>query len=530
MNIKTKLIILNIALGFTLSVSVCFAQEPPSSDSTARATNLGIDELTRLKKQETLTLRSIDSLSSLLDTQRKLYSTQPSDSVGEKIISLESSVFDLRSQLSLLGSEISTLQAKQSMNSIENQTNDASSDLNSSNIFDSEFFAENITPQVLSYLRSAHDISSEFEANLSRVTSLHDSIEALGERYQATTVQSVVDSIIIRSAQLRGQIMALDSELSRNWQELYRTKLDHYLILTDKLEITDRDMLERLDMLSRGAFNASVSEGESSMAPSIEAYKPQRQHVLEYELLFAERLALNAAADSLKAVQKSISSKEFKMFNDIHYKYRSITTYSDITLGNTYSYSDIAEVPLVKIPEKGVYYAIQVALITRPASSLSIFKGAEPLQLERTATGGYRYILGGFASYDNAQAALSQCKGAQFRNPVLVAWVDGKFTSVANAKAYQAKNPQFDPSKQGYAIRVVSSNSQIAAQIKTILDSSAEGDKSIARAQNGSNVIFTISSFPTSDQARVIAHVLQSELGQDVQLETFDIGKIENEQ
>ncbi len=525
MNIKTVIIFFSITFGF----SSTHAQEAPISDSTSLKPTIQ-NQLSQLRTQETDVNRAIDSLAGLLDAQRKIYSTQASDSVGLRIIDLESTVFDLRSQLSLLGSQISTLQAQESILSLENPNqSDNSSNSNVINILDSDFFAEYISEQQLAHLHSSRDISSEFEANLSRVNALYENIQALEKTYNSTSAQSVVDSIVIRSYELRHNIKNLDKQLSQKWRELYRTKLDHYMVLTDHLEITDRDMLERLDVLSRDAYSAQESSAIESMAPSIVAYIPQRELLLEYELLFADELALPVAKDSLKALQKSLSAKEINPLNDIQFKWRSISIYSDITLGNTYPYSNIEDVPAIKVPQEGVYYAIQVALITRPASSLSIFKGAEPLQLERTATGGYRYVLGGFASYDLAQDALSQCKSAQFRNPVLVAWVDGEFSTVANAKAYQAKHSQHNPSKQGYGIKITSSNSDIASEIRSILDSAIDGEKSISRSQNGNDVNFTISNFPTASQARVISHILKSELGTQCQVDIFDIGQSETE-
>lgn len=474
-------------------------------------------QLQELKAQELEIQGAIDSLGVLLNDMRSQFNgnnSQSSETIGEQIIALEGSIFDYRSQLSLLGANIASLEARQSIiDQQSSSTTTSGASQPSSNLLDDKFFVDNMSLDDRNYFKESGRIMTEFEANISRVNLLYSQLIKLGDTYKTTKSQAVIDSIMIKAADLKEKIWQVDGDISASWGELYDRKLDNYLVLVDRLGSVDRTLLEKLDLLSRQAF-ATEEQAANSLAPSIISYVPQQQLLLEYETLFAEKLELQSAMDSLKKVAENFAKKNIRNYDYINYPYRSQVVYSEITLGNTYPYSEVSQVPELSLPETGVYYSIQVAVVSKLASSLSIFKGAEPLQVEKTSTGGSRYVLGGFKSYDKAAQAVKQCLAATFKNPVLVAWIDGKSTTVSKARAYQAEHPELS-GERDYKIEVTTSNPEAASIIKRVIDINSAG-KNISRIQLGDDFVFTIGAFVTRDEAEVIAYIIGSECGEGI--------------
>lgn len=499
MNTRSAMLIAIISL---VGIGVLAAQEQDAMQQK--------NEYNALIRKETTLKTSLDSIQNLLKENRTIFENegQQNDSLSEEIIRLEGEIYDIRGQLNRIGSQLVTLEAQLAKLNIQTNNNTGVATSQKKNFLQNTFFTTNLSAKDRELFATTHQKTEAIQTLKMHIDKLYLHLTNLKYDYDQAQDQSTIDSLITAATELKSEIAMLDNQVDTQWNVLYNRKLDNYLVLSDKVGGVDRNQLEALDQLSRQVLHMQTV-GETSLAPNITAYSSQESLLMGYEKLLVDKLKLTAAADSLKTVQLQLKSNSSQSeYPDIQFPYRSLVKYAPITLGNHYPYEDIKDTPQLKLPQKGVYYSVQVALVSGTASSLAIFKGAQPLQVEKTATGQSRYVLGGFKTYDEGISAVKQCYGVGFKNPILVAWVNGLFTTTAKAKAYQAANPGSDNSAY-FQIEITSPDPAVAATIKSTLDINSPG-KTISRTEQNGQLTYIITRFTTIEEAQVIAQIIKT--------------------
>lgn len=460
----------------------------------------------RLIKNEKQLQQGLDSLQGLLSVTRGQYGSDNSDQVASEIIRLENQIYDVRSMLSRVGAQLAQNEALLAKNNYNEGQSEVVSTVNDNpDLLKNSFFKQNISPKELAYMSAGKDLELVMLAK--QANELYKKLVGMKQVFETAQTQEEVNAIISEAADLKGEIADIDSKVGALWQDVYNHKMDNYIVLVDKLGGVSRDNLELIDQLGREVVqNEAVSN--NSVAQNLAILPFQKNLIIGYETVLASELKLNRAKDSL--VRAKANKFPAGKYEDVVFPYRSVVIYSDITIGNDYDYDDLAQVPMIKLPSKGLYYAVQVAYVTGQASSLSIFKGALPLQQEDVAGGKKRYLLGGFRTYQEAVAASKQCYKFGFKNPIIIAWLDAKSVSIQAAQAYQKANPVAAIAKEGYKVEVITEKSDVAARLKNIVEIHANG-KVISRVQNGDQYVYTISTFHVPEEAQVFVQILKTE-------------------
>lgn len=470
----------------------------------------------KLIKNEKTLQKGLDSLQLVLNATRNEYSKSNSDTVATEIIRLENQIYDVRSMLSKIGAQISQTDAELAKNNyFEDDQVEPLANIEYANLLKNSFFIQNVTPKELVAMQVDKD--KELLKLSNDVSLLYQQVVDLKELFDKAQTQEEVNVIMQQAAQLKGQINELDKKIDALWRDVYNHKIDNYVVLLDKLGSVGRDNLELIDQLGREVIqNESVLS--ASLAPNLALMSYQKNLVLGYEKVLAQELKLKKSQDSLA---KIVIAKPETRYEDVTFPYRSVVVYGDITIGNEYGYTSLDDVPTVKLPTTGLYYAVQVALVTGQVSSLSIFKGGAPLQQEIAGT-KTRYILGGYRTYNEVAQGVKDCYKFGFKNPIAVAWVDGKTVSIQAAQAYQKANPVEAIASGGYKVDLYTENTDVASRLKAIVDIHAKG-KIISRVASGDGYLYTVATFQMPEEAHVFAQIIKTDFP-DVKVE---VGSVE---
>lgn len=484
-----------------------------------------------------------DSTLILIKASRTLYQNDVDgrQTHSLRILDLESQLYDLRSRIEEIAAQISMLEAKNFESSFSNTAAGATGGGSGGNmLWNNSFFKQNLSGKDLEIIKASARVESEVRKIITEIDTLYSELQRVGDVYVKTKDQDVLERNQVQGKMLIAQIKELDQQIQTLWGRIYNYKMDTFLVMGDKASL-DRSALEQLEQdgrVVRQAEGALLAEGGDNSGFGVGAamFLPQRALVLKYELALAGRLALPGAVDSLSRALKALSVGGFNaslssITNTLTSKggkyvapsfgTRSLVVYGPVVLSPRSDYASLADIPTLIVPQRGVYYTVQVAAISnKPASSLAIFKGAWPLQQQKLSNGIYRYMLGGFSSYSSAQKAVSQLLKAGFRVPTVLAWLDGANTTVAKAKvAEAAANANGASAKgtnngdgDGYKVEVMGATTAGAALSQTIKEvvQIHSPSKQTTRTVQGDKLLFTITSFTSSEEAEVIAQIIRA--------------------
>lgn len=518
---------------FTLFASVKVAAQNRAPSSAVEITALQ-GKLQGLRRAE-------DSTVSLLASSRALYQSDAENRQKHslRVLNLESQLYDLRSRIEELTSQVTMLE----MRSFEARFSGASagsgagSSLNSAGaaggvLWGAPFFRSNLSGKDLEVIGASGRVQGEVRGIIAEIDSSYGELVQLKKVYDSTSDQDELDRAGVRGNLLLTQIRELDQQIRMLWGKVYNYKMDTFLVLGDKAEL-DRTTLETLEQESRQVRRQEgLSEG--SLAPSAEVFDAQRVLVLKHELELAKRLGIRGAVDSLAAAVAAAlsptsitSSAASSVVVDGGVKYgavvfapRSLVVYGEIRKAAGVEYGSVSDIPQVRVPERGVYYTIQVAAMSRPASSVTMFKGMGPLQQQKLASGVYRYMLGGFRTYAEAQKAVNQLYKVGFKAPTMLAWVNGASTTAVKAKGLEATVGGSSSSAvsavsagqeiSGYKVEVTgAASSDLSMALKNIVQMHSPG-KQIMRTAKGEELVFTVTSYSSKEEAEVIAQIIRT--------------------
>ena len=463
---------------------------------------------TELKKLE-------NELSVALTAARKVFETATGDEqkrASDDIVRLEGEVYDLRAQASKISSRIAALEQQVAEQSLERT--EAAGRIEHRGLFNNAIFTQNLARKDLQVLSSAAGVEKPVAGLYNQARTLYARLKSLKTAYDAATSQSQLEGLPAEAARIKEQIVQLNSELARLWLPLYNYKIDTYLVLMDKIEGVDRSVLEALESQGR-EVRRTEAFSEGLLDAAFVAFDAQRAYAQAYERAIAKGAGLHLAADSLMRLKPLLGDVE--RMEDLAFDPRVLTIYAPVSfVKEDYPIAKVDEVPDAVIPEKGVYYSVQIALMSAAPKSLDMFKGAWPLQVQHTSDGKLRYMVGGFDRYADAQAAVSKLVKAGYKAPVMVAWVDGAFTSTSKAKAVEATMPKTQSAVGTFVLEVSTTEASVGEKLRSVVEMHGGDDKTIARATKGKELIFTVAQFTDRYAAEVLAQIVRERTGASV--------------
>lgn len=445
------------------------------------------------------------ALSEKLAASRKLFeggTSEEKKSAAADIVRLESEIYDLKANISKLSSRITAIEqdfATQSLMKVDNAKSERRG------FYLNNIFTKNLAQKHLVTLSTGAKVEQAVLKGSLLVKGLYAQLKSLKVAYDLARSQSELDRIKSEATDIKSQIIVADRQACATWDSLYNFKADTYLALVDKLDDMDRATNEMLESQAREARRAETF-AQALLAPQILVFEAQRKHLRSYERVIAKSEKLILALDSLERIKPLIV--DLDSMADIQFDPRILTLYGPVTFRkDDMPISKIDEVPDAIIPESGVYYSVQIALMSAAPKDLVMFKGAWPLQVENTSDSKLRYMVGGFSNYADALTAVGKLQKAGYRAPIMVAWVDGKITTQAKAKAYEATQPKGEGTVGSFKIELRTSDSSVGEKIKSLVDMHAKG-KNVARVASGKELLFTIAEFDDKYEAQVIAQII----------------------
>lgn len=488
-----------------LSVTVAFA-DGLQSDAQYR-------EL--IVRQKVLT-NSQDSLRTLLALSRSNFeaASEPQrEVISQTIVGLEGEIYDVRSQLGRLGGQIAAIEQKYAEQSLQVEARQPQ--IQSPILYDNNFFKDNLSTFDISKLKSLTGIADNVRQIGAQIVELYDRLKNIKLAYDSSLSQSDVDKLGVQAFELQSQIKALDEQIADAWQSLYNFAIENFLILLDKAGAQDRTLLESLENEGRKVRRMESLAQQQLMAPNLAAFDAQRSLVLTYEKVLAKELELSVAANLLSARKLAPISVDLPVMT---FEPRVLTIYGDIETGVTYNSDNVDDVPQLIIPDVGNYYSVQISLLNSRPKDLNMFKGAYPLQYQKTSDGKYRFMAGGFSTYAQALKGVSALSKAGFKYPVMVAWSNGKWATPSKIRSGDVVPPVIKDDAGAYIIKISTTESTVAEKLRSVIDQHAKG-KNIARIAAGDKLEFTITEFESKNEAEAVAQIVRLNVTPDVSVE-----------
>lgn len=475
-----------------------------------------------LRQQQALKARE-DSAAQQITRDRQMFDQSANKAaLGEEIVRLEGELFEIRNQIGKVTARVTAIEQEYIINHMDETSSSGGGGSVQSgegvrSLLANSFFTSNLSKNDLTLFALTPRVEAEVVKIDGRIEDLYGQLERVKRQYDAAKDQDLIDSLLVRSGELKEQIEQVDALMERLWLQIYNRKLDRYLVLVDKIGTIDRLQLEQLDQESRQVRRAEGLAGEQ-LAPLVATYPLQKRLVLDYELTMARALGLSLAADSLAAEQKKFNAEEWSKqmtYPDVPFAPRSMVVYGEISRTDDAAqrnYTTVDDVPQLQVPKRGLYYTVQIALYTTQPKSIAAFKGVTPVMAQRLGNGQTRYVAGGFTTYAEAQAAATQMTRTGFRASV-VAFSDGQQTTVAKAKALESAvtaNPDGEARGGGYSVEITPAELRLPTALREMITQRAPG-KTIVRRSSGNVVTYSVGAFATRAEADALAEVLGSQ-------------------
>ena len=386
-----------------------------------------------------LSLKSDENrLNVKLDSLRKYYSTAPDsarNTLSEKILSIESQLYEVRSNIADTDLKINSIEQKNLLQTIrngyktdsENQNNLTESNFKKSRyLLNNRFLVQNLPIDEVQKLRSVQknetiikNLETEFKNNYAQLDKIKNEYDSVKTQYQA-------DSLFEIYSTLTKQGLILEDSLEKIWTPSFDTKIYIYNYLLDK--INRIDLLEDLNV----KFNEiqSTNIDENSQSERFASLVQYRTMILNYELAIAEVFDLTEAYDSLKSEFDNIQNTPKISFPKIELQRLDFTPYSRVTTKSEQPYTSKNPIPRHQQPQVPIVYKIQLGTFQK-IQPVSIFRKVQPLSIERLPNGHYRYYAGLYKNYEELLEDIEYLKKIGFRRPEPVVWDRGVYINLA---------------------------------------------------------------------------------------------------
>ncbi|MBE6231628.1 MAG: hypothetical protein E7117_04580 [Bacteroidales bacterium] len=147
----------------------------------------------------------------------------------------------------------------------------------------------------------------------------------------------------------------------------------------------------------------------------------------------------------------------------------------------------------------GIVYQIQI-FSTVTKAGIKNLKGLSPVFEHRTSSGRYTYRVGLFRTYNDVLSNLNAVKKVGFRSAFIVAFIDGKEVSVANARTKEKEVSE----KRFYEVHVRPLGGDIDRVLMEGISQQADG-KDVAKVVDDDGVFYVIGPFADKDKAGTLA-------------------------
>ncbi|MFI3247655.1 MAG: hypothetical protein R3Y39_00805 [Rikenellaceae bacterium] len=425
-------------LGLTI-VSLLFAAlfslsaHSATSGVTARITALEGDStyMSMLSREVALQNRE-DSLSQLLVKYRNEFAAggAQASQARNSIVDIEMELFDVRAEYNTISGEVTTIEEQWILNnpstnndgSTPNSTNNTLRGDISKSIATSKLASENLPKEDYDNLRLAESIEAKCAAAYTEYIETYERMRELLQLYNQTDDEEIANEYSTEFHTLKRDADSLSKILRDDWGAAYDNKDFAYNMLMEVMGYDD--LLNQSGEMARECESeiAAIECGPQSGAAV--RYNLQKQKMVRLEGMFANKLQLTNAVDSLSGAAKKLSYlAPLEELPELVFVKRNFILYEPILFSTTPVYDNANPIPETVIYPKGTIYRIHYGAFNSKQAP-SIFHGAYPLSYSREG-GLWTYYGGGFETFAEADEAAALCKRQGFRRPEVVIWRDG---------------------------------------------------------------------------------------------------------
>lgn len=493
---KIVILFLFWTLGVSLPASG-YAQSPPNAS--------GYSEL--FSRRSSLHEKQ-DSIQTRLTTVRKLFSSDQSkqEEYGVEIIRLERELFGLRDRINSLGAEIKKYEdAGVTPETFpHDKTVSAGRDASQPCFVSTDYIRNSLPEEEYGQLKRSQEAERVVASQLAAVKYNYELIAGVDSLYARAERGQRADSLFLRMSRLSDANDALVKSLSETWMKVFDYKIYAYNYILDK--DNRAGILSDMERAMRELVSETDEVRGEYMYDAVAFYPLQKELILEYEIRIADDAGLKMAADSLRAISRTLDERSY-FLPYINTEERIFIDYSDYTVSNPPVYNNSNPIPATEIHSKGTVFRVFVGAFSQP-QPISTFRNVSPVSREVKDDKRHYYYIGGYRTMEEADAAAARLKTHGFRNPRVVVWVDGVYSDKPSAaQTVGGKNTP----KTSYRIEIRGVQGALSQAVTSLIRDKAPG-KEISRVndQETGKQLFTVGFF----DKQAVAEALMNEIAE----------------
>lgn len=355
---------------------------------------------------------------------------------SREILDLENRIFEIRNAKGQLIDRINTIEQEWVLANLDSGAASTSlhgtlpeipDSLKVRNLVYNPWFAEQLPAADYAALRRSQELEMPAVDFVNRYFANYETLKQLAEMYAAVQTETEAQELYDRYKTLQGVNRRLADSLAATWNYIFDNKNYAYGYLLDKLG--QEDILTRgEEALSAARQQLAALRGETA-SDAVADYFLRKRVLVDCERSVAEVLSLGEAADSLGGVARQLAGEEFRL-PKIEVAERYFLQYDSVIFTKTPKYSNQNPIPECKVYEHGTIYRILLGTFNTKRA-VSTFRGAYPLSYLVNDEDKWCYYTGGFATFDEAEAARKLLKEHGFIRPEIVVWTDGVYRNLA---------------------------------------------------------------------------------------------------
>lgn len=420
------------------------------------------------------------------------------------ILGLEQEVFDIRTERGDVIARINAMEQEwvlAQMNApveeepVEEETPVVEQVEQRRNLYDNAIFADALYAEDYAELRVAHAEDEAMDSLARDYGALYERLSETASRYLTTDDEAEADSLFIVFASLKAEAETMNAAIERSWNHVIDTKyyaLGYILERERHYDLLDGSSQEFAEMRREASREVGYYASDALMH-----YAKGRPTLRRFERDFAQTMSLALAADSLATTP--IAEVEHR-YEPISLERRLFIDYAPITIGRTNYYKESNPVPELKVYERGTIYRILLGEF-RNKQPMTLFKGVQPLYIDRDDEGHYIYYAGGFATRLEADEAQLFLKEKGFKAPEICRWQDGTMVNITSAVEEDA-NVDIPVVGKRYMVQIAAEG--LGDELRALIEREAPA-KAISRLGGG----FAVGAFDSRDEAEMLAALVE---------------------
>lgn len=457
---------------------------------------------------------SEEALSSRLNEARNRYveargegkSGAEVENYATSILNMERELFDIRARRRSVVNRIAQMEQAYIINDVYGGGGaDMSADGNNSRddrvervqLIDNDIIARSLSAAGYADLRVAHEEDMAMPRLVEEYTAIYRRLGRCARAYDLATEESEGEVVYDDYLELRNMADSLGGLIESYWSHILNTKYYAYGYILERYGLFDL-----LDNSSTDFVNMQqvcANEDGKYQLDGLVHYALGRPTLVSFERDFANEMGLRLSADSLQRVYDSIAQPDYRLA-PVTLERRSFVEYEPLVFGAKDFYNDSNPIPEVVVYQRGTIYRILLGVFRKQQAN-SLFKGAQPLYIEKGAE-GYSYYVAGFATEEEATAAVEQLMAKGFKEPQICCWRDSKMRNLSIPKPESEDVVDAQPQSQRYIVLLECGT--LSESLRNIINMVAP-DKRVWRRGAG----FAVGTFSERDEADKLYKSLQ---------------------